>query len=742
MTRDEIAEHERRSFLKSMAAVSAGAAVPAAPASARSSLDEYHETLRADLTGSQGLPEGEFVYATTEEGALEAFSLQGGENGSESEIDVTAEGVPITVADRVEITEAPANAYSYTYKANVQDRSFGEGDLLLAVAYLRGVDAAGEDTSPRTQAGFKWQYTNPDGSTGYSANMVASSANVSPGSDWERYYFVVDVGAKPDGSEFQPYVEFWTGFAEQTVDFGGLALVDYSDTDATVEDLNEALVSYDYEGRAEDAQWRREASERIEEIRKADLEVEVVGPDGDPVEGATVDVSMREHAFDFGGEFTLSQIGDRWDSELAETYREKHLENFNKAALTNGLKVSPWNGEWGEAVNRETATRAVRWLLDNDVPTRGHALVWEEWGWMNVDPDGSDEEIDEQVTERIRNRASAFRGDLPEWDMHNHPIWQSNIRDQIGPEHALEWWETAHDAAPDAQMYVNEMNVVAGSSYRDPYDEYISWLMENDAGVEGIGFMGHFDITALTPPEELLSVFDRFGEHGVPLQITEFDVQMDTRDNEAKVAAQADYVRDVLTAAFSHEAVEGVMSWCLWDEDGDPRRYYGEDWELRPHGEEYQRLVFDEWWTEESAETDGDGTYSTRAFEGAYEVTAADGDRSKTVTTTVAADGETVEIALEERSDAGTATETDSSGPASAADTTTSPPTGAATSGDRTATGGDGATEASAAGDGDAATDTPTSGSGALPGSGAVAGLAGLAGLAGYGLSRRTEDDE
>ncbi|WP_436930832.1 endo-1,4-beta-xylanase [Halosimplex halobium] len=735
MTRDGITEHERRSFLKSVAAVSAGAAVSTAPVSAQSSLDDYHETLREDLTDGQGLPEGEFVYATTEEAALEAFSLQGGENGTESEIDVTAEGVPITVADRVEITEAPANAYSYTYKANIEDRSFGEGDLLLAVAYLRGVDAAGEDTSPQTQAGFKWQYTNPEGDTGYSANMVASSASVSPGSDWERYYFVVDVGAKPDGSEFQPYVEFWTGFAEQTIDFGGLALVDYSDTGATVEDLNEALVSYDYDGRAEDAQWRREASERIEEIRKTDLEVEVVGPDGDPVEGATVDVAMQEHAFDFGGEFTLSQIGDRWDSEIAETYREKHLENFNKAALTNGLKVSPWNGEWGEAVNQETATRAVQWLLDNDVPTRGHALVWEEWDWMNVDSDGSDEEINEQVTERIRNRASEFRGDLPEWDMHNHPVWQSNIRDQIGREHALEWWETAHDAAPDAQMYVNEMNVVAGSSYRDPYDEFVSWLMDNEAGVEGIGFMGHFDITALTPPEELLSVFDRFGEHGVPLQITEFDVQMDTRDNEAKVAAQADYVRDVLTAAFSHEAVEGVMSWCLWDENGDPRRYYSADWELRPHGEEYQRLVFDEWWTDESGETASDGTYSTRAFEGAYEVTASHGDRSAAVTTTVSGDAGTIEITLDGSEQAGTPTETD------APDTTTGTATPTETTSPTATTDGD-ATDASAGGDDDAATGTTASGTGALPGSGAVAGLAGLAGLAGYGLSRRSETDD
>lgn len=409
--------------------------------------------------------------------------------------------------------------------------------------------------------------------------------------------------------------------------------------------------NYDYAGRAEDAEWREQAHEYIEEIRKVDFDVNVVNPGGEPVEGAAVEVEMQEHDFDFGGEFALSQIAGQWNSEVAETYRQTFLENFNKAALTNSLKASPWSGEElevhdPEIVNPENAKRAIRWLLDHDIPNRGHTLVWEEYDWMNIDPSLSNERINELVKQRIRTRASEFRGDLPEWDLHNHPIWQSNIRDDLGQEAALEWWAAGHDAAPDAQMYINEMNIIAGSSYRDPYEAFISWLMEHNAGVEGIGFMGHFDIEDLTPPEELLSTFDRFGEFGVPLQITEFDVQSVDRDDPSQVSAQADYVRDVLTAAFSHEAVEGVMSWCFWDQNGGARRYYDVDWTLRPHGEEYQRLVFDEWWTEETGETDEDGVYATDGFKGRYEITAQKGALSGEATATFDDDNGTVAIEL------------------------------------------------------------------------------------------------
>ncbi|WP_114577085.1 endo-1,4-beta-xylanase [Saliphagus sp. LR7] len=629
---DTHSNRKRRSFLQAMAAAGLGATVGSGRAVAQSDsedLDSYHQALRDTLTGEEGLPEGEFVYGTSEDAVLEAFALDPAESGTETVVDVNAE-VPITRADRVEMTEVPENPYAATYRANVPDRSFEEGDVLLAVVYLRGVGTASAGDPVETQAGFKWQYTNPDGSTGYSENMIQGTVQVSPGQQWQRYYFPIEVIARPDGSAFQPYTEFWTGYSEQTIEFGGLALVDYGGTDVAVGDLPTSSFDYDYPGRAEDAAWRDAAEQRIEEIRTTDLEVTVVDEHGDPVEGATVDVAMQEHAFDFGSAVSAAQFPDG-----NETYRETFLENFNKAVPENGLKVPAWEGEYGESLDRDNTRAAIDWLTERDIPTRGHALVWSTYDWMGIDSDQSAAAINEEVKRLIRERADEFEGRLPEWDMHNHPLFYPEIWEDIGREYVLDWWETAHEAVPDSRMYINEINILNGN-LADSYYDHIGWLQDNGADVEGIGFMSHFTLGSLTPPSELVSTFDRFAEFGVPLQLTEFDVQINDRGNENEVETQADYVRDVLTAAFSHEAVDGVMSWGFWpDEHWRPTAaYYDSDWSLRPHGEVYRDLVLGEWWTDVSGETESGGVYAADGFKGTYEITArADGSLGATTVT-------------------------------------------------------------------------------------------------------------
>ena len=633
---------DRRTFLQSLAAASAAGVLGTGVASGeQTAADAYHRELRSELMDEEGLPEGTFVYGDTEAATLEAFALQGGDQGTETAIDVSAD-VPITVGDRLSIDEDASNGYSYTYKSNITDRDFSEGDVLLAVAYMRGPEAASSEETVEVQAQFKYQYTESDGATGYSSSFIQGTERVTLGSEWQRYYFPIEVGERPDGSEFVPYVEFWTGFGQQTVDIGGVALLDYG-TDASVDELPTTAFDYDYPGRSEDADWRAAAQDRIDELRKTDFDVTVVDPDGEPVPDAEVSVEMQAHEYDWGTAVAVNQWPDGSD-----TYREKLLDNFNKAVPENGLKVPAWEGSYGDSLDEDNTRAAIDWLLERDIPTRGHALVWSTYDWMGIDDSLSATEINEEVKRLIRDRAEEFEGELPEWDMHNHPLFYPEIWQDIGREYILEWWETANEADPSSQMYINELNIVAGDQLTNDYYDHIDWLTDNDAGVEGIGFMSHFGLGSLTPPTELLDRFDRFAEFGVPLQLTEFDIQINDRSNENEVQAQRDYLRDVLTAAFSHEAVEGVVSWGFWqDEHWRPTgAYYDSDWTLRPHGEEYRRLLFEEWWTEESGTADADGVYAGRGFEGTYEVVAQDGERIGAETVAFTDDGASATVTV------------------------------------------------------------------------------------------------
>ena len=649
---------DRRTFLQTLAAAGViGATQPIGSALAQEGADAYHEQLQTALQDGQGLPAGEFVYGTTEGAAIEAFSLTGAGSGSETQFSVDSGDVPITTADRIAVNEEPTNNYDYTYQGFVTDRSFSAGDVLLGVAYVRS-----DTDDAQTQAGFKYRYRDPVGNTSYSGSFVQESATIQPSGEWTRYFFPIEVGEKPDGSAYEPYLEFWTGFAEQTIEFGGVALLDYSDTDVAVGDLPVGAPGnrnplLDYEGREEGAQWRQDARARIEEVRKADAEITVVDGDGNPVPDATVDVEMAEHAFDFGAAVSVPNILGEDDAD--EQYRQVFRENFNKAVVENGLKYPAFHGPWGDS--KADAIQALKWLNDRDVPVRGHYLVWEEYtndggGGMAIEnPDTyTDAELQQLVLDRLTSHATDVGDRVTEWDMHNHPIWQPNIRQgRLGWAEVLEWWNAA-DGATDADLYTNEMGNVAGDFFRSQHLDFVQRLIDDGAPIDGIGFMGHsqFPNGNVTPPKEVLSTYDAFGETGLPILITEFDVQIAESRPTQQVDWQADFVRDFLIATFSHEAVEGIMSWGFWAEDHwrPTGAYYDADWNLRPHGERYMDLVFEEWWTEERGQADVDGVYALRGFEGEYEITATDGRRAGATTATIDDDNGAITVQITPKS--------------------------------------------------------------------------------------------
>ncbi|MBI9020640.1 MAG: hypothetical protein JEZ10_05235, partial [Verrucomicrobia bacterium] len=119
-------------------------------------------------------------------------------------------------------------------------------------------------------------------------------------------------------------------------------------------------------------QWRSEAETRIEQHRKADLNVQVVDVNGNPVEGAQIRVTLRRNAFRFSGVMNLKDFTDE-DENLQITtnrYRELFLALFNSGGLNNGLKPKQRVG------NEPLLPAFFSWAQTNQVPVRGHLLVW------------------------------------------------------------------------------------------------------------------------------------------------------------------------------------------------------------------------------------------------------------------------------------------------------------------------------------------------------------------------------
>jgi endo-1,4-beta-xylanase len=82
-------------------------------------------------------------------------------------------------------------------------------------------------------------------------------------------------------------------------------------------------------------------------------------------------------------------------------------------------------------------------------------------------------------------------------------------------------------------------------------------------------------------------------------------------------------MRDFMTVIFSHPSVHGFLMWGFWDGKHwlGNAPIYRKDWSLKPSGEVYMDLVFNQWWTDVRGKSDTEGKMRVKGFLGEYEVT-------------------------------------------------------------------------------------------------------------------------
>ena len=399
---------------------------------------------------------------------------------------------------------------------------------------------------------------------------------------------------------------FWMGYDPQVVEITELSLLNYG------QNVNRAdlKLSPPY-----DDSWRAKAEERIERLRKSDMSVRLVDKDGIPIAGAQVRMRMKRHAFGFGSAVAADGINDT--SANGAKYRENITALFNKAVLENDLKWPSWEA------NRQKALGAITWLGDNGVTDiRGHNLIWPSWRWLPQDVQAlssSPDALRARIDKHFEDELSATRGLLSDWDVLNEPYTNQDIQKILGDAEMAQWFKLAKSLDPKPRLFINDYNIVEaggnGVPHQNAYFKTIQNLLSQNAPVEAIGIQGHFG-TQLTPPTRVLEILDRFATFGKPIQITEFDIDIDDEQ------LQAAYTRDFMTAFFSHPAADAFVMWGFWEgRHWLPKgAMFRRDWTPKPNLEAYRDLVFREWWTDVTGQTDEDGIFATRGFKGDYDV--------------------------------------------------------------------------------------------------------------------------
>lgn len=544
---------------------------------------------------------------------------------------VAVAGQTFASALSLQTLKQPANAWDLQLSLAIT-APIHKGDVLLASLWMRAL---------QTDSGYVRTNLILENATTYNKSVYFEA---SAGRAW-KHIFVPFVAAE-DEPAGRAFVRLHLGFLPQTVALAQVSLLNYGQN-ADIKSL--PVTAFTYEGRELSAPWRRAAQARIEKLRKGNLQVRVFDASGHAVRHARVNVAMTRHAFDWGASLDNRFYYDQ--SPEGQKYRDTFFQNFNVAVLGRALKYGEWNGDsydaQGHRYTREEALAFVKFLRDRNIRVRGHNLVWPSWMYLpSLKPLASDPaKLQQTLIDHITDEVSALKGQCYEWDVVNEPFSNHDIIDIVGEKNMAEWLKAAHRADPNARLFVNDNGILEGGgddlNHINAYYNTIATLQKNGAPLGGIGMEGHFS-QLVTPPTRVLELLDKFAKLGVPIKVTEFDVS--TPDE----TLMADYMRDYMTLMFSHPAVNGFVQWGFWEGDHwiPQAAPWKHDFSLRPNGQVFRDLVFKQWWTNASGQTNAKGNYQTRGFLGAYTITATANGKTATQRATLVKAGTTLVLQL------------------------------------------------------------------------------------------------
>ena len=232
-------------------------------------------------------------------------------------------------------------------------------------------------------------------------------------------------------------------------------------------------------------QWRTEAFQRIETLRKSQLTVNVISVSGSPLTGLSTRVHLNKHAFKWGAAVNADRFNN---SPHINHYKNLYLNYFNSAGFNNGLK--PKHRGW----NAETqAENAMPWFTTNNFHMRGHAMVWEgesNWKPNAVTVYNSTTLTDQQKGDSLVNMLDDHlyhvipKWDVECWDVVNEPWGNQKVNELLPNTNTLVHWFKLADSLrqvygkPNLQLAVNENSIIANNLlYGDTkIDQYMAIL--------------------------------------------------------------------------------------------------------------------------------------------------------------------------------------------------------------------------------------------------------------------------
>ena len=229
-------------------------------------------------------------------------------------------------------------------------------------------------------------------------------------------------------------------------------------------------------------------------------------------------------------------------------------------------------------------------------------------------PDDSGDGPSEEDKAKIRNEMKTwieaivdkYKDDVSAWDVVNEPMADGNSglrtsknsdasasdiffwSDILGREYALNAFQYAEAADPDALLFINDYNLESNPAKLDSLLKYVDELKTNGAKIDGIGTQMHIaDPKSYGPIREM---FEKLAATGLLIKISELDVKATPSGgtelspiNAEFQAAMYEYIIKTYLEVIPKEQQYGITIWGIDDASSwlntNERKYFPLLWD-------------------------------------------------------------------------------------------------------------------------------------------------------------------
>ena len=235
----------------------------------------------------------------------------------------------------------------------------------------------------------------------------------------------------------------------------------------------------------------------------------------------------------------------------------------------------------------------VDWALARGMKVKGHVLCWHVTTPPLVE-DLPPDEVREQLRRHIFTTMGHFRGRIKVWDVVNESLApdgtlaENVFLRKLGPGYIEQSFRWAHEADPDAFLIYND-NKVEGMGPNSPnaaksdgFFNLLRDLVQRGVPVHGAGIQAHFNAGGTgrgrpPTPSMVKRQIRRIGDLGLKVNISEMDVRVSKLPVNLQQIAQRQIYHDVICAALTEPAFDGIWLWGFTDRHTWVSHFYYDD---------------------------------------------------------------------------------------------------------------------------------------------------------------------